>query len=56
VGRWSSDEFKKYIQIHPYILQALIHDSSSWATMHKFDSLLSWRPFHASFIFLSIVL
>jgi hypothetical protein len=29
VGRWSSDEFKKYIQIHPYILQALIHDSSS---------------------------
>jgi hypothetical protein len=29
VGRWSSDEFKKYIWIHPYILQALIHDSSS---------------------------
>ncbi|KAG2037072.1 hypothetical protein BDR03DRAFT_864594 [Suillus americanus] len=28
-GRWSSDEFEKYIQIHPFILQALIHDSTS---------------------------
>jgi hypothetical protein len=28
-GRWPSDEFEKYIRIHPYILQALIHDSSS---------------------------
>jgi hypothetical protein len=26
-GRWSSDEFAKYIRIHPFILQALIHDS-----------------------------
>jgi hypothetical protein len=28
-GRWSSDEFQKYIRIHPFILQAIIHASSS---------------------------
>lgn len=28
-GRWSSDEFQKYIRIHPFILQAIIHDSPS---------------------------
>jgi hypothetical protein len=26
-GRWSSDEFQKYIRLHPFLLQALIHDS-----------------------------
>ncbi|KAJ8581131.1 hypothetical protein M405DRAFT_752267 [Rhizopogon salebrosus TDB-379] len=26
-GRWSSDEFNKYIRVHPYILHAMIHDS-----------------------------
>jgi hypothetical protein len=27
-GRWSSDEFRKYICLHPFLLQALIHDSA----------------------------
>jgi hypothetical protein len=27
-GRWSSDEFRKYIRLHPFLLQALIHDSA----------------------------
>ncbi|KAG1869700.1 hypothetical protein C8R48DRAFT_597330 [Suillus tomentosus] len=26
-GRWSSDEFRKYIRAHPFILQAMIHES-----------------------------
>ncbi|OJA08810.1 hypothetical protein AZE42_05069 [Rhizopogon vesiculosus] len=24
-GRWSSDEFQKYIRVHPFLLQALLH-------------------------------
>lgn len=26
-GRWSSDEFNKYIRVHPFLLHALIHGS-----------------------------
>lgn len=26
-GRWSSDKFRKYIRVHPFILQAMIHES-----------------------------
>jgi hypothetical protein len=26
-GRWSSDEFQKYVRLHPFILQALLHNS-----------------------------
>jgi hypothetical protein len=28
-GRWPSEEFQKYIRSHPFILQAILHDSSS---------------------------
>ena len=27
-GRWSSDEFNKYIRVHPFILHAMIHGSA----------------------------
>ena len=28
-GRWSSDEFNKYIRVHPFLLHAMIHGSAA---------------------------